>query len=321
MTLTDDNPDIVERMIKYLYTHRYDDDQECPHACCDTGIRRIEKFYEATERNHRKAQNEFMHSTAAATEIVASDAQDNAAGPNLPVNRINDNDNDNDDEIEDDNEKYTTATASSTPSEPPKSLHVFAIADKYLIYPLKDLARTRFASWASSHWWTRAFVAAAREIFDNETGNYADLREVIFSTLVLHADTLICGNGGSSSSSDGNDSKASAKDQESDIQKFMQDYNEVSVEVLRRTLDRTRIRQRGLEVDIADLESRVNALKIENKKIAVLQSRNQSLNKQLLEARMATYAWKRDATGDYLPPGAVTVQGMKRGRVIRFDNM
>jgi hypothetical protein len=179
----------------------------------------------------------------------------------------------------------------SSPISPPKSLHVYAIADKYLIYPLKDIARTRFTNWVYSHWWTKGFVAAAREIFDNETGNYNDLKEVILSTITLHADTLLCGGSYTISNVNNNNNKDSEEDE---ISKFMQDYNEVSIEVLRRTLDRTRIRQRGLEVDIADLESRVNALRVENKKVAVLQSRNNSLNKELLDIKMVVLAWKRD---------------------------
>jgi hypothetical protein len=202
----------------------------------------------------------------------------------------NDNDGDEDTHISrsqiygrDSSRKY------SSPTSPPKSLHVYAIADKYLIYPLKDLARTRFTNWIYSHWWTKGFVAAAREIFDNETGNYSDLKEVILSTITLHADTLLCG--GSYTISNVTINKAGDEDE---ISKFMQDYNEVSTEVLRRTLDRTRVRQRGLEVDIADLESRVNALRNENKRVAVLQSRNNSLNKELLEIKMVVLAWKRD---------------------------
>ena len=74
----------------------------------------------------------------------------------------------------------------------------------------------------------------------------------------------------------------------------MQDYNKVSIKLLCCTLDRTRFQQRGLEVDIADLESRVNALKVENKKVAVLQSRNNSLNKELLDIKIVVLAWKRD---------------------------
>lgn len=247
-------------MIRYLYTHRYDDVEDWGFDCCNSGIKRIRQHY---------------------SEIGAGWAEEDE----------NDNDNDNDEDEDrhvplsrrhghDGSRKY------SSPTAPPKSLHVYAIADKYLIYPLKELAQTRFTNWVYSHWWTKGFVAAAREIFDNETGNYNSLKEVILSTITLHADTLLCGSSyGLGNSEDG---------EEDEISKLMQDYNEISLEVLRRTLDRTRIRQRGLEVDIADLESRVNALRVENKKVAMLQSRNNSLNKELLDIKMVVLAWKRD---------------------------
>lgn len=250
-------------MIRYLYTHRYDDVEDWGFDCCDSGIRRIRQHY---------------------SEMSARDMEEEEG----------DNDEkDNEDEEEDRHMSrsrrhgHDSGRKYSSPISPPKSLHVYAIADKYLIYPLKDIARARFTNWVYSHWWTKGFVAAAREIFDNETGNYNDLKEVILSTITLHADTLLCG--GSYSIS-----KNSKEGEEDEMSKFMQDYNEVSIEVLRRTLDRTRIRQRGLEVDIADLESRVNALRVENKKVAVLQSRNNSLNKELLDIKMVVLAWKRD---------------------------
>jgi hypothetical protein len=62
---------------------------------------------------------------------------------------------------------------------------------------------------------------------------------------------------------------------------------------LRRVLERNRISQRGLEVDVAELHSRVDALRSENRKIALLQSQNQRLNKELLELQMARIGWRR----------------------------
>lgn len=255
-------------MIRYFYTHRYYDQEDWKFECCDNGIKRIRQ-----------------HCSEMGVVFVLDDKNDDKG---------NDEDNEGDEE-----EMHMShlskhgldnSRRNSSPTSPPKSLHVYAIADKYLINPLKDLARTRFTNWVSSHWWTKGFVAAAREIFDNETGNYEDLKEVVLSAITLHADTLLCGRINSSSSNN----KYNDRDEENEINKFMQDYNEVSLEVLRRTLDRTRIRQRGLEVECADLESKVKALKIENKKIATLQSRNNSLNKELLEIKTVVLAWKKD---------------------------
>lgn len=258
-------------MIRYLYTHRYDDVEDWGFDCCDSGIKRIQQHYSGT-------------STRVTEDVSDDENTDSHHGSDEEQKRMLRRSRRHGRGI------ISTCREQSSPSSPPKSLYVYAIADKYLIYPLKDLARTRFTSWVYSHWWTRGFVAAAREIFDNETGNYTDLKEVILSTITLHADTLLCrGN------SSGSNSPANKDDEEYDgLSRFMHDYNEVGIEVLRRSLDRTRVRQRGLEVDIADLESRVNALRVENKKIAVLQSRNNSLNRELSDIRMVVCAWKRD---------------------------
>lgn len=259
-------------MIRYLYTHRYDDAEDWNHECCDNGIKRIRQHYETvTDGVDVDEDEDYMgHSFWASRRLLH---EREAAAPTDVAETVSHRS-----KLRDNNKK-----AIPSPCEPPKSLYVYAIADKYLVYPLKDLARTRFSNWVYSHWWTIGFVAAAREIFENETGNYKELKEVILSTIVLHADTLLCGGSGNKNGGG-----------EGEIDKFMQDYNEVSVEVLRRTLDRTRIRQRGLEVDIADLESRVNALRFENKRIGILQTRNNSLNKELLEVKMVVLAWKRD---------------------------
>ncbi|EED21912.1 hypothetical protein TSTA_091530 [Talaromyces stipitatus ATCC 10500] len=259
ITLTDDDPEIVERMIRYLYTHRYDDAEDWGYDCCDNGIKRIRQHYSEMDTGIDEDD----------------DTNDNDEDRHISRSRRHGHVNS--------NVLDRSSKGKSSPTSPPKSLHVYAIADKYLIHPLKDLAQTRFTNWVYSHWWTMGFVAAAREIFDNETGNYNDLKEVILSTITLHADTLLCGG-----------TYSRMRDGQEEMDKFMQDYNEVSMEVLRRTLDRTRVRQRGLEVGIADLESRVKALRVENKKVAVLQSRNNSLNKELLDIKMVVLAWKRD---------------------------
>jgi hypothetical protein len=236
MTLTDDDPEIVDRMIRYLYTHRYDDSEDWDY----------ESF--------RYRPQSVKHASTISEEIVT---------PPPPT---------------------TTSSTTTTPPQEsrsskipqsPRSLHVYAIADKYLISPLKDAARGRFAKWTSVHWSTPSFIAAVREIFDNETGNYTELKEVVLAPMVQHADSLL-------------------SDQNEDMGSFFRDYSDVGVEVLRRVLEQNRIAQRGLEVDIADLQSRVSSLKTDNKKIGMLQNQNHKLNKELLEIKMVVLAWKKD---------------------------
>jgi hypothetical protein len=233
MTLTDDDPEIVERMIRYLYTHRYDDSEDWDY-----------------ESFRHKPQSVKSSTTKPEEKIIHP--------PPPPTST-----------------STTTTTTTSQEPRSPRSLHVYAIADKYLISPLKDAARGRFAKWASVHWSTPRFIAAVREIFDNETGNYSELKEVVLAPMVQHADSLLC-------------------DQNEEMSRFLRDYSDVGVEVLRRVLEQNRIAQRGLEVDVADLQSRVSLLRTDNKKIGMLQTQNHKLNKELLEIKMVVLAWKKD---------------------------
>lgn len=240
MTLTDDDPEIVDRMIRYLYTHRYDDSEDWDYE----SLR-----YRPQSDKHTSTKSEEKIHPALTTTTTTTPTTTTAS--------------------------QESHSFSSKIPQSPRSLHVYAIADKYLIYPLKDAARGRFAKWASVHWSTPSFIAAVREIFDNETGNYSELKEVVLAPMVQHADSLL-------------------SDQNEEMGSFLRDYSDVGVEVLRRVLEQNRIAQRGLEVDIADLQSRVSSLKTDNKKIGMLQSQNHKLNKELLEIKMVVLAWKKD---------------------------
>ncbi|KAL1964973.1 hypothetical protein VTN77DRAFT_6173 [Rasamsonia byssochlamydoides] len=251
ITLNDYDPEIVEHMVKYLYTHGYDDDedwdcyQDNPAAERTTtavdGIQRCEPKQEEVEH---ELQDSWIHVSSS-----SSHGYGNASVPN--------------------------------------SLRVYAIADKYLILPLKELARARFTKWAAYHWSSPRFLAAAREIFDGETGNYSELREAVMMPLVRHADCFLDHDNDRCNNNNG--------DYDS-VGQLLHDYGEISVVVLRRVLECNRIAQRGLEVDVAELQSRVKALRCENRKIDVLQSQNRRLTKELLEVKMALLARRRGET-------------------------
>lgn len=222
-------------MIKYFYTHRYDDDEDWEYYRWNPagGI----KPEETSSRNR--------HLGHSAGYSYSPDPE------------------------------YGDAPA-------PNSLRVYSIADKYLVLPLKELARIRFTKWAAHHWSSPRFLSAVREIFDGETGNYAELQEAVIAPLVRHADELLFSN----HNHDDNDN-------EDNVDQLLHDYGEISLAVLRRVLERSRIAQRGLEVDVAELQSRIEALQCENRKIDLLQSQNRRLTKELLEMKMALMARRR----------------------------
>lgn len=261
MTLTDDDPEVVDCMIKYLYTHRYDDSDDWDYEWL--------RYCPPSVKQTPGKPEEKTHTGATPAEAAAATTT------------------------------TTQEPRSCKPAQSPRSLHVYAIADKYLIHPLKDAARGRFAKWASVHWSTPSFIAAVREIFDNETGNYHELKEVVLAPMVQHADFLLTG-------------------QNEDVSSFLRDYSDVGVEILRRVLEENRIAQRGMEVDIADLQSRVSSLKTDNKKIGMLQTQNHKLNKELLEVKMVVLEWKKDlrntSHGDNRNTATADAADQTRGR-------
>lgn len=158
------------------------------------------------------------------------------------------------------------------PARVPTCLKLYAVADKYMIPSLKSAARDRFAAWAIENWSTPSFLLAVREIYENETGNYVELREVAVRPMVARADDLFM---------------------KEEFVNLLKDFGELSTELLRRVLDKNRIAKRGLEVDIAELTSRIEALKLENRKVHILQHENHKLSKELLEVKMTAFVKKR----------------------------
>ncbi|KAL1999358.1 hypothetical protein VTN02DRAFT_4640 [Thermoascus thermophilus] len=158
------------------------------------------------------------------------------------------------------------------PARVPTCVRLYAVADKYMIPSLKSAARDRFAAWAVEHWSTPSFLLAVREIYENETGNYVELRDVAVRPMVARADDLFL------------------KEEFVDL---LRDFGELGTELLRRVLDKNRIARRGLEVDIAELTSRIEALKLENRKVHILQHENHKLSKELLEVKMTAFVKKR----------------------------
>jgi hypothetical protein len=71
------------------------------------------------------------------------------------------------------------------------SVRVYAIADKYDIPHLKELARQRFCDWAEDNWACDDFTAIAREIFETTPSKDRGLRDVVIRLVVTHADNFV----------------------------------------------------------------------------------------------------------------------------------
>jgi hypothetical protein len=71
------------------------------------------------------------------------------------------------------------------------SIRVYAIADKYDIPQLKELARERFSNWAEDNWACESFPAIAREVFKTTPTKDRGLRDVVVRLVAIHADDFI----------------------------------------------------------------------------------------------------------------------------------
>ncbi|KAI9761903.1 MAG: hypothetical protein M1840_001519 [Geoglossum simile] len=114
ITLGDDDPDTVERMISYLYTLDYEDEECAP-----------------VQENQEQAPPALF-----------------------------------------------------------SSVRVYAIADKYIISSLKELAKERFSKWAASNWSHPDFPIVVREVCQSTPSSDRGLRDVVSKLLGKHTALL-----------------------------------------------------------------------------------------------------------------------------------
>lgn len=94
--------------------------------------------------------------------------------------------------------RATTADESETiiphneyPPAPLNSVRVYAIADKYDILSLKELARQWFCDWAATNWLHEDFCDIVQEIFNSTPDSDRGLRDVVIQIVAMHAEDLI----------------------------------------------------------------------------------------------------------------------------------
>lgn len=75
------------------------------------------------------------------------------------------------------------------------SVRVYALADKYDISPLKELARQKFCNWAENNWACEDFSTVAREVFESTPKDDRGLRDIIIQLVAKHADIFIQNDG------------------------------------------------------------------------------------------------------------------------------
>lgn len=92
---------------------------------------------------------------------------------------------------------------------------MYALADKYQVDGLKDLAREKFMCCCVVFWDTNDFPLAARHVFDSTPGSDRDMRSLIAATLSDHLELL----------------------NNSDIAALLDEPNGLAVDMLRRKVD------------------------------------------------------------------------------------
>jgi hypothetical protein len=71
------------------------------------------------------------------------------------------------------------------------SVRVYAIADKYDIPPLKEMAKKRFETSAEKNWTHRDFSGIVKEIFESTPTSDRGLRDIATRIVASHADVLV----------------------------------------------------------------------------------------------------------------------------------
>jgi hypothetical protein len=71
------------------------------------------------------------------------------------------------------------------------SVRVYAIADKYDIPRLKDLARQKFCNWAEKNWACDDFAAIVKEIYESTPNHDQGLRDIVVQLIATHAQILL----------------------------------------------------------------------------------------------------------------------------------
>lgn len=71
------------------------------------------------------------------------------------------------------------------------SVRVYALAGKYSVIPLQDLARKRFNKWLQSNWRNDELPALAKEVFDTTPSRDLGLRDDLATMLSDHSTELL----------------------------------------------------------------------------------------------------------------------------------
>lgn len=74
---------------------------------------------------------------------------------------------------------------------PHTSIRVYAVADKYGVLPLMDVAKERFKLWISQSWASEELPAIAKEVFETTPETNDGLRELVADIVAEHIGVLI----------------------------------------------------------------------------------------------------------------------------------
>ena len=152
--LKDDDPETVERMISFMYSLDYQDERQGETEAPGS-----------TEVEDSNTGNSDATAPSDEREVLTETGVNNGGG-NVP-HQENDH----------------PALFSS--------VRVYAIADKYNVPFLKDLAKHRFDIWARWNWACADFLAIIREVFSSTPSSDRGLRDIVFVIVADHPDFFV----------------------------------------------------------------------------------------------------------------------------------
>lgn len=233
--LEEDDPDTLERMISFVYTNDY---QEKDHGNLDLDKLGISYDQPDTNRDKRDlAVTEEQHASPEPAE-------------NSPTGDISDR------------QRCDPALVSN--------MRVYAIADKYDIPCLKELAKQRFCTWARSEWARPDFPAIVRVVFESTPSSDRGLRDIIIALVAAHGDIFI---------------------KNADFRRLIQDVGELGLELLDKVLElhsteMTTLRYRllGSDLRLSTLESQKATLEIDFRDLErMLENKSNQLDAKMIK--------------------------------------
>ncbi|KAL8938269.1 MAG: hypothetical protein Q9216_003986 [Gyalolechia sp. 2 TL-2023] len=167
--LSDDDPKPLERMLKYLYTDNYDENDQSSVQTVD-----------GTQDAEKSVDGDLIRQLALNGDMDS--AIDTVVRPPLSTTWT---------DIDSDNEYFGDCKFPVKVSAVWNNVQVYALADKYDVQPLKALAAKRFENGVTGDWETDDILTMMTEVYNTTPITDRGLRENMLKVCSRYADELM----------------------------------------------------------------------------------------------------------------------------------